>query len=56
MSKTNGLIKRLTINIPSEEWKRIKSLKKQKGKKNYVDVILEAVNFLFEKEMGGVSA
>ena len=58
MSKTeNGFVKRFTLDIPQKEWKRIKQLKKEKNK-NYKEIILEAVNVLFEKEQieGGVSA
>ena len=43
----NGFVKRFTLDIPKKEWNRIKELKKQK-KKNYKEIILEAVNFLFE--------
>ena len=56
MSKTNGFVKRFTLDIPQKEWTRIKQLKKEKNK-NYKEIILEAVNVLFEKEQieGGVS-
>lgn len=43
----NRFVKRLTVNVPQEIWIKIKQLKKKKNK-NYKEIILEAVNVLFE--------